>query len=90
MDMGEYGRISLLPPRRRQDRRDHAARCRTMPASCGAIYIGVDDIDRAAEAVKAGGGQIANGPMEIPGGEYRHQRERPAGRGVRPRRPGKA
>ena len=39
----------------------------------GAIYIGVDDIDRAAEAVKAGGGQVSTGPMEIPGGEYRQR-----------------
>jgi predicted enzyme related to lactoylglutathione lyase len=33
-------------------------------------YFGVEDIDRAAEAVKAGGGQVVNGPMEIPGGEF--------------------
>ena len=41
-----------------------------VPASMWNFYIGVDDIDRAADAVKAGGGQIVNGPMEIPGGEY--------------------
>lgn len=41
-----------------------------MPQSMWNIYFGVDDIDRAAEAVKAGGGQVVNGPMEIPGGEY--------------------
>jgi predicted enzyme related to lactoylglutathione lyase len=40
------------------------------PASMWNFYVGVDDIDRAAEAVKAGGGQVVNGPMEIPGGEY--------------------
>jgi predicted enzyme related to lactoylglutathione lyase len=34
------------------------------------FYIGVDDIDRAAEAVRAGGGQVLMGPHEIPGGEY--------------------
>ena len=28
------------------------------------------DIDRAAEAITSGGGQILHGPMEIPGGEY--------------------
>ncbi len=33
-------------------------------------YIGVDDIDRAVAAAKAGGGQIVNGPHEIPGGEF--------------------
>ena len=41
-----------------------------MPRSMWNFYIGVDDIDRAAEAVKAGGGQVINGPQEIPGGEY--------------------
>lgn len=41
-----------------------------VPASMWNFYIGVDDIDRGAEAVKSGGGQIVNGPMEIPGGEY--------------------
>ena len=41
-----------------------------VPASMWNFYIGVDDIDRAAEAVKAGGGQVFQEPMEIPGGEY--------------------
>jgi hypothetical protein len=41
-----------------------------MPASMWSYYIGVDDIDRAAAAVSEGGGQILNGPMEIPGGEF--------------------
>ena len=41
-----------------------------VPASMWNFYIGVDDIDRAADAVKAGRGQVVNGPMEIPGGEY--------------------
>ena len=34
------------------------------------FYFGVPDIDKAAEAVRAGGGTIASGPHEIPGGEY--------------------
>ncbi|MET0293476.1 MAG: VOC family protein [Phenylobacterium sp.] len=33
-------------------------------------YFGVDDIDRAAKAVEAGGGRMQQQPMEIPGGEY--------------------
>jgi predicted enzyme related to lactoylglutathione lyase len=41
-----------------------------VPSSMWTFYIGVDDIDRAAEAVTQGGGQILQGPMEIPGGEY--------------------
>jgi len=32
--------------------------------------IGVDDIDAAMERIKAGGGQVLDGPHQIPGGEY--------------------
>ena len=41
-----------------------------VPHSIWNHYIGVDDIDRAAQAVGDGGGQVTHGPMEIPGGEY--------------------
>ncbi|MEA3081720.1 MAG: uncharacterized protein QOD54_1388 [Sphingomonadales bacterium] len=69
MDMGEMGQYRFIqvngvnagaimrkPPQ--------------LPVSIWTFYIGVDDIDRASEAVRAGGGQILHGPMEIPGGEY--------------------
>ena len=69
MDMGEMGQYRFIqvngvnagaimrkPPQ--------------LPVSIWTFYIGVDDIDRAVEAVRAGGGQILHGPMEIPGGEY--------------------
>jgi uncharacterized protein len=65
-EMGDYrfiyangvriGAIMRKPPQR--------------PVSAWNYYIGVDDIDRAAEAVTAGDGQILHGPIEIPGGEY--------------------
>ena len=41
-----------------------------MPASLWSYYFRVTEIDAAADGVKASGGQIVNGPMEIPGGEY--------------------
>jgi predicted enzyme related to lactoylglutathione lyase len=41
-----------------------------MPVSMWTYYIGVDDIDRAAEAIGAGGGTILQQPIQIPGGEY--------------------
>ncbi len=41
-----------------------------MPASLWSFYFRVPDIDEAAGYVKANGGQILNGPMEIPGGDY--------------------
>jgi uncharacterized protein len=40
------------------------------PASAWLYYIGVDDIDRATQAITDGGGQKLYDPMEIPGGEY--------------------
>jgi len=33
------------------------------------IYFRVPDVDAAAERIKASGGQILNGPMEVPGGD---------------------
>jgi uncharacterized protein len=69
MDMGEMGKYRFIqngpttigaimrkPPQ--------------LPVSLWTYYVGVDDIDRAADAIKSGGGQILNGPMEIPGGEF--------------------
>jgi predicted enzyme related to lactoylglutathione lyase len=69
MDMGEMGKYRFIqsgettigavmrkPPQ--------------LPVSMWTYYIGVDDIDRAVSAIKAGGGQVLNGPMEIPGGEF--------------------
>ena len=41
-----------------------------MPVSQWSYYIGIDDIDRAAEAVRSGGGTILQEPIEIPGGEF--------------------
>jgi hypothetical protein len=69
MDMGEMGKYRFIqsgpttigaimrkPPQ--------------LPVSIWTYYIGVDDIDRAVAAINARGGQILNGPMEIPGGEF--------------------
>ena len=33
------------------------------------VYFRVDDVHKAAERVKANGGQVVNGPMEVPGGD---------------------
>jgi predicted enzyme related to lactoylglutathione lyase len=69
MDMGEMGKYRFIqsgattigavmrkPPQ--------------LPVSVWSYYIGVDDIDRAIDAINAGGGKVLNGPMEIPGGEF--------------------
>lgn len=33
------------------------------------FYVKVDDVDKASEKVKQMGGQVLNGPMEVPGGD---------------------
>ena len=40
----------------------------TMPPNW-TLYVQVDSADAAAERVKANGGQVLNGPMEVPGGD---------------------
>lgn len=40
-----------------------------IPASCWAFYFHVQGLDAAAERVKAGGGSVMHGPMEVPGGD---------------------
>lgn len=49
-----------------------------VPPSWG-FYFGVPDIDAAAETVKAGGGAIINGPIEVPGGAWIIQLTDPQG-----------
>jgi len=64
-----------------------------MPVSTWTYYIGVDDIDRAADAIRTGGGQILHGPIEIPGGEFALNGMDPQGAAfglVGPRKSGRA
>jgi predicted enzyme related to lactoylglutathione lyase len=42
-------------------------------------YIRVDTADAAAERVKANGGQVLNGPMDVPGGDRVAQCSDPQG-----------
>ena len=69
MDMGAMGKYSFV----QSNGVNIGAimpRMPDVPASMWNFYIGVDDIDRAAEAVKANGGKVFQEPMQIPGGEY--------------------
>jgi predicted enzyme related to lactoylglutathione lyase len=42
-------------------------------------YVHVDSVTRVAELVKANGGQLVNGPMEVPGGDMIAQAVDPQG-----------
>jgi predicted enzyme related to lactoylglutathione lyase len=50
----------------------------TMPPGW-TCYVKVDDVGKAANAAKAAGGRIINGPMEVPGGSWIAQILDPAG-----------
>ncbi|SOB80895.1 hypothetical protein SAMN06297144_1291 [Sphingomonas guangdongensis] len=55
-----------------------------MPASMGPapgwqFYFRATDIDAAAEAVRANGGTVHDGPMEVPGGDWALNASDPAG-----------
>jgi predicted enzyme related to lactoylglutathione lyase len=68
-DMGETGTYQLFA------HGDHAIggmmnKPAQMPMPCWTYYFTVENIDAAIERVKAGGGQITNGPMEVPGGAW--------------------
>ena len=42
-----------------------------MPSPAGWLhYVLVDDVNRAIDAVNTSGGQVLNGPMEVPGGDW--------------------
>ncbi len=42
----------------------------TMPAPFWLYYFNIGDLDAAAQRVQAGGGQILDGPFEVPGGSW--------------------
>jgi len=50
-----------------------------MPVSAWLLYIRVPDVAAAVETVKTLGGQVLNGPMEVPGGDMVAQCLDPAG-----------
>ena len=50
-----------------------------MPAPAWLYYVNVGDIDQAAARISAGGGQVMNGPMEVPGGGWIVQAGDPQG-----------
>ncbi len=50
-----------------------------VPVAAWLFYFNVDAIDAAAERVRNAGGQIINGPMEVPGGSWIVQATDPQG-----------
>jgi uncharacterized protein len=72
MDMGEMGKYQMF--RRPQGHGTIGGIMNKPPNMANVpsnwqIYFRVPDVDAAAERIKANGGKILNGPMEVPGGD---------------------
>ncbi len=72
MDMGEMGKYEMLRAGEGRDFMFGAVmqQMPDLPVSTWSFYFRVSGIDTAAEYIKQNGGQILNGPMEVPGGEF--------------------
>ena len=70
MDMGPDGKYQMFSRGNRTigGMMNKPAALAQVPPFWG-IYFRVPDIDAAVERIKAGGGEIMNGPMEVPGGD---------------------
>ena len=70
MDMGEMGKYYMFnrPHGMIGGMMNKSPEMAQVPPNWG-IYFRVPDIDAAIERIKANGGQILNGPMEVPGGD---------------------
>jgi predicted enzyme related to lactoylglutathione lyase len=71
MDMGEMGKYQMFNrgPRMIGGMMNKPKEMAQAPPHWG-IYFRVPDINAAAERVKANGGHILKGPMEVPGGDW--------------------
>jgi len=69
MDMGEMGTYQMYGRAGGNELGGMMNRPPEMPVSCWTFYTRVDDLDGTLERVTSNGGQILNGPMEVPGGD---------------------
>lgn len=70
-DMGEMGPYQIFGRKGvAHDTGGMFKRPKEMPVSAWMLYASVPDINKAAADVKKLGGQVINGPMEVPGGDH--------------------
>ncbi|HEX7877600.1 MAG TPA: VOC family protein [Sphingobium sp.] len=83
MDMGEMGSYQLFSLDGATEFNSMnggvMAKPKEMPVPAWLFYFVVPDIDAATDKVKAGGGTVLNGPMEVPGGAWIIQATDPQG-----------
>lgn len=76
-DLGTYAMFGL-DEKRSVGGMSNIARAMNLPPHW-LFYFNVPDIQRAVQAVEAGGGKVVNGPSEIPGGDWIAQCADPQG-----------
>ena len=69
MDMGSMGTYQIFTTKEKQSG-GMMTKMAQDPAPFWLYYFTVDAIDAAAARVKSAGGQIVNGPMQVPGGQW--------------------
>lgn len=83
MDMGSMGTYQLVSQTGGSDFQSMTGgimpRPNEVPVPAWLFYFVVGDIDAAVERVAAGGGQVLNGPIEVPGGSWIIQATDPQG-----------
>jgi uncharacterized protein len=72
MDMGPMGAYRIFDQGERNQMGDGGMMTKPpqVAVSCWNFYFHVDSIAAAIERVKAGGGKVLNGPMQVPGGSW--------------------
>jgi len=71
IDMGEMGRYQLYRTAAGSDAvGGMMTKPPQVPRPCWLYYVNVPAIDAAVERVRTAGGQILNGPMQVPGGQW--------------------
>jgi uncharacterized protein len=70
MDMGPMGIYQLFKAGGEEAIGGMMTKLEAMPVPFWLYYFNVAGIDAAAKAVEAGGGQVLNGPHEVPGGAF--------------------
>jgi uncharacterized protein len=78
MDMGPMGTYQIFTTKGRQ-MGGMMKKTAQEPMAHWVYYINVEAIDSAVERVKSAGGQVVNGPMEVPGGSWIIQGRDPQG-----------
>jgi len=79
VDMGEMGTYQLFAPAEGEEAIGGMMNMPQLPSPAWGFYFVVDSVDSAVERVKAAGGSVVMGPMQVPDGSFVIQGRDPEG-----------